>query len=66
MDLLVLSTVPVVLAVVVVVLSPVTLDGPVGDEILKAPEVVQVPNRVDGIGVFFCGREIINNLPPHF
>lgn len=52
MDLLVLSTVPVVLAVVVVVLSPVILDGPVGDEILKAPEVVQVPNRVDGRDFF--------------
>ena len=60
MDLLVLSTVPVVLAVVVVVLSPVILDGPVGDEILKAPEVVQVPNRVDGRDFFWW--KINNNL----
>lgn len=53
MDLLVLSTVPVVLAVVVVVLSPVTLDA-VGDEILKAPGVVQV--RPIEWKVFFCRR----------
>ena len=48
MDLLVLPTVPVVLAVVVVVLCPVTLDA-VGDE---APGVVQVqiPNRVEKSG----------------
>ena len=53
MDLPVLSIVPVVLAVVGTVLCPVTLDA-VGDEVLKAPGVVQVQIPTSRVDAGFC------------